>query len=161
MKTLATVASALAVSGMLAGSPAHAEPNKEQYDLQERCGKRAEQLFKEDSERSAGGEILNYQSHYHATLNKCFYLMTDTWSDGKNGMLYTNIFLVDANENKTYGTFSKGTDSGPGSSPPSSYVTECKVQGKSCLESCLAENVTCLGLKTTPGESEAVWEELL
>lgn len=70
---------ALALAAIFAIPEASAEPNKEQYELQERCGKRAEQVFKSDNPgQSSGGVVTNtedgqnittYQNHYSTTIN--------------------------------------------------------------------------------------------
>jgi hypothetical protein len=123
-----------------------AEPNKEQYELQERCGKRAEQMFKSDNPGQSGGsittntdngqDITTYQNHYSATLNKCFYLLIVTGVNYKEHPQYTTTLmtLLDLNENKEYGTFFKRSDmAGP---------AHCNVQQNSC-------------------RSEREWQELL
>ena len=123
-----------------------AEPNKEQYELQERCGKRAEQVFKSDNPGQAGGGIITntkdghnittYQNHYSAPLNKCFYLLIVTGINYKKQPQYTTILmtLFDLNENKEYGAFFKRSDrDGP---------AQCNVQQKIC-------------------HSESEWQELL
>jgi hypothetical protein len=135
-----TLASTIVAAG------ASAEPSKEQYELQERCGKRAEQVFKSDNPgQSAGGVVTNtedgqdittYQNHYSATLNKCFYLLIVTGINYKKHPQYTTTLmtLFDINENKEYGTFFKRSDMGG--------PAQCNVQQKSC-------------------SSESEWQELL
>jgi hypothetical protein len=114
---------AFALATNLAIPGATAEPNKEQYELQERCGKRAEQVFKSDNPgQVAGGVITNteegqnitsYQNHYSANLNKCFYLLIVNGVNYKKKPQYTTtlITLFDLNENKEYGTFFRRSDS--------------------------------------------------
>jgi len=56
---------------------AYAEPNTVQYELQERCGKQAAEVFKTEYtavQNTNDGQMLsNYRNHYSATLNKCFF----------------------------------------------------------------------------------------
>src|SRR6266481_7021366 len=70
---------ALAVAGSCFVSIAHAQPDKVLYELQERCGKRAAEVF----QKEWGGHIINqkdgyitadYENHYSPRFNKCFYL---------------------------------------------------------------------------------------
>jgi hypothetical protein len=121
---------------ILTPAGASEEPNKEQYELQERCGKRAEQVFKNDNPGQSGGgvvtntdegqNITSYQNHYSATLNKCFYLTTTTGVNYKKQPQYTTTLmtLFDLNENKEYGTFFKRSDMG--------VPVQCNVQQKIC-----------------------------
>jgi hypothetical protein len=63
--------SGFAVSG-------YAEPNKVQYELQERCAERASEFFQKEygngvEDNGGGGQNYTYfVNHYNATLNKCF-----------------------------------------------------------------------------------------
>lgn len=67
---------------------------KELYELQEKCGKRCEERFKNNYKP----EYAMYQSHYNKKLNKCFILVH---------FFKQNIkALFDVNENKQYGIFS-------------------------------------------------------
>ena len=86
----------------------HAQPNKERYELQERCGKQAAEFFKR--EYSAGFKTqdtttrFNYENHYSARLNKCFFLeIADLYEKGKGGTKGMRLF--DLNENKEYGAY--------------------------------------------------------
>jgi hypothetical protein len=144
MRSVCLVAFALAA--IFAIPEASAEPNKEQYELQERCGKRAEQVFKSDNPGQPGGaaitntdegqNITSYQNHYSSTLNKCFYLLITNSMNYKKQPQYmtTLITLLDLNENKEYGTFFRRSDS--------REPTHCNVQQKIC-------------------HSQSEWEELL
>jgi hypothetical protein len=89
---------------------------KEEYELQERCGKRAEEVFRKEY----GHETISnyYTNHYNRKLNKCFILVTETvkqWDKElieKLGVSSTYKTLLDINEKKPYGIFrklSKGT----------------------------------------------------
>jgi hypothetical protein len=73
---------ALAAIGLLITSTASSEPNAARYQLQERCGSRAAEIFRKEYENVAikGAENwhFNYQAHYNAHLNKCFFLEIST-----------------------------------------------------------------------------------
>lgn len=86
----------------------HAQSRKEIYELQERCGKRAAELFEKDfppADRK-GQEI--FENHYSVRLNKCFMLEDNTLFLSDKGKNYSSKFivLVDVNDNKTVGSFS-------------------------------------------------------
>jgi hypothetical protein len=89
-------------------TPVSASADEVQYDLQERCGKRAEQVFSRDWPNGSPDNSLGYlttatyQSHYNQTLNKCFVIETST-SYPKEGPLVIKT-LFDVNSNKEYGT---------------------------------------------------------
>jgi hypothetical protein len=58
---------------LLVAGTAFAQPNKEQYELQERCGKRAAEVFaKEWGTGFTAAAHANYENHYSSRLNKCF-----------------------------------------------------------------------------------------
>ncbi len=61
---------------------------KELYELQERCGQRAEQVFKDKYAVLSGSR--NYENHYNSRLNKCFIHVYDTAAE----------YLLDVNENE-------------------------------------------------------------
>src|SRR5262245_48713852 len=87
-----------------------AQPNKEElYKLQEQCGKRAEEVFRRQyfpiSNTKDGLQGYEYENHYNAKLNKCFFLVTYVlW--GKQSK--RRIELWDLNEHKQYGHYSAG-----------------------------------------------------
>jgi len=65
----------VAVAGLLWFSTyVSAQPNKELYELQERCGKRAAEVFKREYSPAHGQMTFNYENHYSARLNKCFFI---------------------------------------------------------------------------------------
>jgi hypothetical protein len=86
-----------------------AVPDKAQYELQERCAKRAEQIFSRDwshgsPDNSAGyTQTANYQSHYNPTLHKCFMLETSSAYDQKRPTVMKT--LMEVNSNREYGQF--------------------------------------------------------
>ena len=83
---------------------------KEQYQLQEQCGKRCEELFKTKygngtiNDKEQLGTI-SYQSHYNKKMNKCFILLDENGYRKSNDKTYKIKTLLDVNENKTYGFF--------------------------------------------------------
>lgn len=130
MRCTATVAALALTSFVFAGSVS-AEPDKVQYELQERCGKTAAAAFKDDN---PDGQIRNtkdgqftasYENHYSATFNKCFAVYTI------EGLYYksqptqtTTMVLFDVNEHKAFGSFFTTSHS--------AVPAICKVQEKFC-----------------------------
>lgn len=109
----------------------HAASPKEEYDLQERCGKRAEEYFKREygngiSNTKDGQSMTVYTNHYNKKLNKCFILLTTTNVTYKDKKVSSSTFrsLYDINENKEYGIFFKRDND--------NFVFECKVSDKVC-----------------------------
>jgi hypothetical protein len=99
----------------------YAQPNKEAYELHERCGRRAAEMFEKDfGPNPNNGQVLgNYENHYNTRLNKCFIVESTTeflHDPGKTTTMKT-LELVDVNENKLYGSFN---------------LLECVVNGKTC-----------------------------
>jgi hypothetical protein len=114
---------------------AGAQPNKELYELQERCGRRAEETFKKEwgtnIVNTAYGQIIgSYENHYSPRLNKCFYLESSTSYERKDNKSTSlkGLRLFDLNDNKEYATFIEGLT--------------CDVRGQQC-------------------RSEAEWRELV
>ena len=132
-------AAVLALVFAAASTAAHAEPHKEQYELQERCGKRTEQMYENEKRGKTGANYYTYQSHYNPTRDKCFYLPKENIITGSLGSLW--IDLVDANENKTYGQFIAHWLEVNGLKQSLS-VQVCYVQGETC-------------------SSESEWQELI
>lgn len=101
------------------------------YDLQERCGKRAEQVFKSrwgtGYEHSSGMTVTTtYSNHYNSKLNKCFYEVVAITFFNKS--VSQDNTLRDVNENRVYGIYSDHKDNLalPG------VVLGCQVQGVAC-----------------------------
>jgi hypothetical protein len=108
------------IAGFLAaGGIAQGQTNKELYDLQDRCGKRAAEIFIRDYGGSppvySHGSTKNinttfiytYRNHYSQRLNKCFYMLQTRIqfkSGGETGETLT-LELLDVNENNQYGLF--------------------------------------------------------
>jgi hypothetical protein len=93
--------------------PAYAQANKEQYELQERCGKRAAEVFKNDFPEGSvtntkdGQMVSSFQNHYNARLNKCFYLTSSLIIEYRNNKKGTTtvLSLYDINDNNEYASF--------------------------------------------------------
>jgi hypothetical protein len=119
----------------LVATAAFAEPNKEHYELQERCGKQAAKVFEKfndgDTDNSItntkdGQTITSYRNHYNPTLNKCFFLETTSILAYNASPKYTAsmYILSDVSEHKEYGSFYKRSDL--------ETPVQCVVNGKSC-----------------------------
>jgi hypothetical protein len=112
----------VAIAGLLWFSTyGAAQPNKKPYELQERCDKRAADLFEREYrprvENTKDVQVrLNYEDHYSARLNKCFFLEISSSYDRKGGKITSSkiMRLVELNDNKDYGVFVSGlSDQGP------------------------------------------------
>ncbi|MFA5196301.1 MAG: hypothetical protein WC401_10940 [Bacteroidales bacterium] len=92
---------------------------KDEYILQEKCGKSCEEYFR----KTYGGltdqqYTYDYKNHYNKNMNKCFILL-----DSRSPYSGNRKDLRDINENKQYGSFwrsSKGV------------ITFCRVSKKEC-----------------------------
>ncbi len=110
--------------------PVQAQTAREKYELQERCGRRAAEVFAKEwgsgiSNTKDGGQIIgNYENHYNSRLNKCFYLeMSDSYQRGKAPFRLLRLF--DINENREIGTYAK--------TQAEAFGLSCVVQEKQCL----------------------------
>jgi hypothetical protein len=85
-----------------------AQNRKEIYELQERCGKRAEQIYEKDFPVGERKGLEGFENHYNVRLNRCFMLEENSMITKDAGKSYTMklLTLVDVNDNKVYGTFS-------------------------------------------------------
>lgn len=118
---------AIVAAGSCLISAAHAQPDKVLYELQERCGKLAAEVF----QREWGGQHMvtvkdgyitaDYENHYSPRLNKCFYLQKSNSVSKTMGV--QSLDLYDLNENRQLGNFTTGTRIG---------IEQCQVQGKTC-----------------------------
>jgi hypothetical protein len=113
----------------------HAGSAKEQYELQKRCGIRAEEYFmkkygKHFWEDEHAFFSANYRNHYNKKLNKCFVLIIATKAPKRTD--YEPVIvktLWDINEMKKYGEIKRWM----GKVQPSA----CEVLGKYC--NCLSD----------------------
>jgi hypothetical protein len=115
----------------LLGSVGFAQPNKVEYELRERCGKRAAEVFKAEysppvANTDEGQILFNYRSHYNAALNKCFFLeISQTIAYRAKPQYSATMYrLYDINDNKEYGSFYRRSDA--------NSLGECNVIDKSC-----------------------------
>lgn len=114
-----------ALVGLLASISAFAQTAKEKYELQERCGRRAAEVFKQDfgqniTTTGSGAQVIaNYENHYNGRLNRCLIFEDSTtylWDNGKH--IVTRVLVIaDVNENKALANFDP---------------LKCKVQDKEC-----------------------------
>jgi hypothetical protein len=98
-------------------TPARADDDTakvESYNLEERCGKRAEERFRHDwgdgqPSKTEYGQISSaiYESHYSPRLNKCFVLYRSSFFTPKDKSTTQMFTLLDANTYKEYGEFSE------------------------------------------------------
>jgi hypothetical protein len=88
----------------------YSSSNKEDYELQERCGKRCEEYFKNKYgpgfiESELGNEFSYYENHYNKKLNKCFIYLVVVKIIVETKKIRTSKYLRDIHENKDYGSF--------------------------------------------------------
>ena len=114
---------------LLVAGIAHAQPNKEQYELQERrCGKQAAEVFAKRwgsgvKNSVAGQSVANYENHYNSRLNKCIYLeISNSFQRGEPPFRLMRLF--DLNENREIATYMK--------SEGDAFAFLCSVQDKGC-----------------------------
>jgi hypothetical protein len=131
-----------AIAGLLCLSTyASAQQRKELYELQERCGKRAAEVFKREysppvlDTKDEQTLLFKYENHHSARLNKCFFLEIAMSYEREEGKPSSKIMrLFDLTDNKQHGTFVSG--------PTESTPLACVVRGKGC-------------------QSESEWRQLL
>ena len=107
---------------------AQAQTAIERYNLQDRCGKVAAEVFAKEwgtgfSNMDNGQTIADYRNHYNFRLNKCFYLelsMTEPRSGDERP--FTSSRLFDLYESTEIGTYQQLGDE----------VLSCDVQGNEC-----------------------------
>lgn len=87
---------------------AWAQNRKEIYELQERCGRRAEQIFEKDFPVGERKGLESFENHYNVRVNRCFILAETTMTAKDAGKSYGMKLptLIDVNDNKIYGSFS-------------------------------------------------------
>jgi hypothetical protein len=87
------------------------------------------------SKTDYGTMMFNYENHYSARLNKCFFLeITTSFEKGKLDSTKT-MRLFDLNENREYGEFTSGpTVTRPDGTPlpVESTPLACVVRGNTC-----------------------------
>ena len=119
---------ALATTVSMFAATATAEP-AELYQLQLGCEKNAAEVFAKDyGNGTDDGYSFNYQAHYNAHLNKCFFLLISTFNEKDN--VIQSYYLSDLFESREYGTFAQSTKLG---------VFECNVLNIVCSSSSKSE----------------------
>jgi hypothetical protein len=79
--------------------------SKENYELQERCGIRAADFFKENRRENIGKyKIFLYRNHYNKRLNKCF--IHEVFSTTVDDPCIMEV-IYDVNEHFIYGSCGK------------------------------------------------------
>jgi hypothetical protein len=116
---------ALAITVVMFAEATTAEPNAVLYQLQERCGKFADETFRKGFGNGIGdhGQRHNYQAHYNARLNKCFFLVISIYTDTEPLKMTYVYTILDLLENREYGNFQRDTELG---------VIACTVQKTLC-----------------------------
>ena len=122
---------AIALMSLVLATGAQAQPLIDKYELSERCGKRAEEVFAKGKEETTGLILAadNYENHYNSHLNKCFYLEIHQTGETKS------LRLFDLNDHKEIG----------------SYVGELGIQGP--VRRCVLQEKRCA--------SEEEWRALI
>ena len=107
---------------------AQAQTATERYNLRERCGKFAAEVFAKEwgtgfSNTDNGQTIADYRHHYNFRSNKCFYLELST-IEPRSGdeRPFSSSRLFDLHESREIGTYHQLGDA----------VISCDVQGKDC-----------------------------
>ena len=101
---------------------------KEDYELQERCGKRSDERFRTEYGNGISADkdwntMFGYVNHYNKKLNKCFILITGTsYPTDKKGNVIRMKNLYDINENKEYASFVTVKEK----------ITDCKALETNC-----------------------------
>jgi hypothetical protein len=109
-------------AAIIFAASAAAEPNAQ---LQEHCGQYAAEVFAKDyGAGTDDGYSFDYQAHYSARLNKCFFLLMSTFNEKDN--VIQSQYLSDIFDDQEYGTFSQSTQLG---------VFECNVRNTVCSSS--------------------------
>jgi hypothetical protein len=120
----------VAVLQLLPLGTALSQSNKEKYDLDERCGRRAAEYFSKHfgTPFDKTGKTLSFfsfRNHYNSRLNKCIiYLATRAQFEGERDELHT-LELLDLNENNRLGMYI-------GTSTNSRPAASCEVDEKEC-----------------------------
>jgi hypothetical protein len=102
----------LIFSLLLIGSNSYAGSIKENYELQERCGKSSAEFFKKMYGTGYDTKNLthSYTSHYNKKLNKCFIEIVSIGEDEGGQQVSLMMELYDVHENNPYAIFYKSSD---------------------------------------------------
>jgi len=98
-----TIQAALSAT-LLVGFSQHAntQSRKEVYELQERCGKSASEMFDKDFPKEDRKGLESFENHYNVRLNKCFLLEENTMITRDQGKTFNTklLTLIDVHGNK-------------------------------------------------------------
>ena len=103
----------------IASAPSLAEPNKIQFELEERCGQAARGIFEKDWEgksivNTPNGQIIaNFENHYNPVLNRCYYLLRSNSYLRVPPTTNVSLMLIDVNENREIGEFRQNQQDRP------------------------------------------------
>lgn len=103
----------------------YAASAKDDYELQEKCGKSASKYFNDIENINLSSKdfllLKDFNNHYNKKLNKCFVLIIGkaTWIKKKENETFQK--LLDINENKEYGHIMQKED-----------VLECMFLDQAC-----------------------------
>jgi hypothetical protein len=73
---------------------AHGQTRKEIYELQERCGKSAADMFEKDFPKDERKGLESFENHYNIRLNKCIILEENTLTTRDQGKTYQTKSLM-------------------------------------------------------------------
>jgi hypothetical protein len=129
MKFWQLLVSGVVVLQSIAFSCAFGQSNKERYELDERCGRRAEQYFAKNYPNVIDKAkdvtfFYSYRNHYNSRLNKCM-IYTSTKIVSGNAVEVHSLELLDLNENNSLGSF-------VGSPKDGKPATVCEVNERLC-----------------------------
>jgi hypothetical protein len=94
----------LTLAMLTCAASTQAQNRKEIYELQERCGKRAEQIYEKDFPVGERKGLESFESHYNIRLNRCF-MLEENATLTKDASTTKLLTLIDVNANKIYGSF--------------------------------------------------------
>ena len=102
------------------------------YDLAERCGRRAAEIFGREYgpyTRDGTQYSFNYRNHYNPKMNKCFLVL---YTHSTNAEMETDGYdLYDVNERRLYGSYHDFRTSGYSVSDPPN-VSICGIGSQRC-----------------------------
>ena len=119
-------------------STSYASQKSELYDLQEKCGRRAEELYMNEftvnplsdqgdqDNQGNHGEfgLFSYVNHYNAKLNRCYMLVSSQSNLDENTGSNLAIQLIDVNEHNAIAFYSAGSNN--------KEPTECFLRDREC-----------------------------
>ncbi len=133
---LVFVITAIPPSSTLATDSADKEKRslKEEYELQEKCGKRAEEVFKSennDTNNIISSIEVHYENHYNKKSNASYYLYIQLFNKREDLPSRSSSTLIktlyDINEHKECAHITIWNYH-----EPNEYVYHCSVAGKKC-----------------------------